>query len=234
LLFVLAGGSLFVIVSQTAKIGWQKASLLPCLLVVLATGVGISHSRLISLCPSLIMAGLAEHFYRASKSDSKANLEIRENWLQSQLKDRTSPAWLFQSFNLCLIFIGALFITNVIPPTLPQSSLGFQAPFKAITYLQTHRPIGRLLNDPQFGSVMSWYLKNPDVFIDTRFSMFEEQRVLDYHLLSLAQPGWQNILSKYKFDWAFLPPAQPLAICLEKSGWKPLYRDAQSVILTKP
>lgn len=202
----------------------QAARIIPppisIVFITLSIFIGIGHSRLIALCPLLLIGAVSESFCAGG--------------LTLPVSCQPAQTARMHLLNAVVVVLGALLVAGILPPTLPQGSAAFHPPFKAIDYLKQHRPAGQILNDPQFGSMMDFYCEKPDVFIDTRFSMFEEQRVADYQRLALLQPGWQEILDHYRFDWAFLPPGQPLAQRLAQNGWVVQYQDADATILTLP
>lgn len=216
--------------------GIKRVPFLAIALGLLGAYFGYSHSRLISIAPLFLIGAIAEtNWYAAkeSKPTSATNTEPRP-CIQSALERFFQPRILWYVVNAGLILTGVFFVTTIIPPTLPQSNKGCTPPFEAIKLIKAHRPSGRVLNDPQFGSIMEWYLENPDVFIDTRFSFFEESLVLDYHKMSICESNWQDILDRYHFDWAFLPPELPIAVKLKEIGWKAIFEDKAAVILLKP
>lgn len=132
--------------------------------------------------------------------------------------------------------VGVFFIsTRVAPPTIPQDSVAFHPPFKALKYLEKEPPPGRLLNDPQYGDVMIWHMKNPPkVFIDTRFDMYGAELVRDYENMTRCQGEWQALMSMYGISWVFLHVKEPLSEALSNDpGWRQLYKDEHSIVLAK-
>jgi len=81
---------------------------------------------------------------------------------------------------------------------------------------------------------MIWYLDNPDVFIDTRFSQYDPQRLPEVTQISNCDYGRKDIWQKYNFDWIFLRPTVPIVKALRQMGWKTVYEDKVAVILVKP
>lgn len=133
--------------------------------------------------------------------------------------------------------IGVYFVTlRVAAPVLPQSSKVMQAPFEAIKFIEAKAPKGRIFNDPQFGDVMIWKLKQPPkLFIDTRFDMYGAQLVEDYQTIYSTKDGWFDLLKKYGISWVFVRPESPLAQkLLDEKGWRTAYKDASAVILEEP
>ena len=45
-----------------------------------------------------------------------------------------------------------------------------------------------------------------------------------------AQPGWQEILDRWKVGWVLLEKEAPLVRVLDEEGWKRLYVDELAVI----
>ncbi len=142
----------------------------------------------------------------------------------------------------CVLTVGTLacfgaFITvsRIQPPNLPQTSSVVHVPNEALSFLADHPQSGRLFNDAQLGDMLIWRSPaNPLVFIDTRFDMYGEGFVSDYHCMRYASPGFEKLFRQYQIDWAFLPADAQLVSCLlDELSWHELYRDDKAVILSR-
>ncbi|MBS1992518.1 MAG: hypothetical protein JSS83_18495 [Cyanobacteria bacterium SZAS LIN-3] len=123
----------------------------------------------------------------------------------------------------------------IFPLAIPQSTSGFQVPAKAVQFIKTSRPAGRLCNDAQFGDVLIFELdEKAQVFIDTRFDMYGAKFCLDYYTIANALPGWEKLLQDYKIDWIFFPRQAPLGHRLQKNAeWKMAYGDNEAIIMVR-
>jgi len=117
---------------------------------------------------------------------------------------------------------------------MPAASQLFSPPYKAIKYLELHKPAGRLLNDCKFGSTMEWRMKNPpDIFIDGRFAV-DRQLVSNYNTMRLCRGNWQQLLDSYKISWLFFPPNMPIVTQLSKTTqWQIFYADQSAIVLCR-
>ena len=142
-----------------------------------------------------------------------------------------------------IVGLGAYLITFAVEPELPQGSAAFAPPVKAVKFIGQHRPHGNQLNDPHFGNVLMWQLKDaPPVFIDSRYNVFGNDLLQDYWKMVNCSEGWEGLLDKYQIDWVFIPPKLPLSKKLaihqerdsKKTGdWKLLYEDKASNIYAR-
>jgi len=135
------------------------------------------------------------------------------------------------------VIAGVYWISTfkTIDIAIPQSSIVFHSPTKAIEHLKTSLPEGNLLNDPQFGDVMIWHMSPcPKLFIDTRFDMYGWQIVEDYHQMSECKGNFQTKLADYNIRWIFMRPQQKLVSYLRQSpNWKTVYEDDTAVVLAR-
>jgi hypothetical protein len=138
----------------------------------------------------------------------------------------------FTLFVLLMAELGTYCVTFAVPPEIPQGSAAFTPPLGAIQFIKEHRPSGNLLNDPHFGCVMEWKLKDaPAVFLDPRYNIFGAEVGQDYWNMALCKNGWQDLLKKYDIRWVFLPPKLELVKEISKDpNWHLLYADEASVI----
>jgi hypothetical protein len=138
---------------------------------------------------------------------------------------------------LCVLMtaVGTYSMTFAVTPEIPQGSKAFSPPVKAIKFIASAPPRGNLLNDADFGDVMMWQMEhNPPVFIDTRYNLFGNGLLQDYWKMVKCQEGWQDLLSKYKIDWVFVPPNLELPKQLANDkAWQKLYSDNDSVIYAR-
>ena len=93
----------------------------------------------------------------------------------------------------------------------------------------------RVFTTDQWGDYLLWtgYPKQR-VFIDGRSDFFGEEIAARYVTAANGQPGWRDVMNRYRIDMVLLPPATPLAgLLAADGGWQVLHRDQQSVLLTR-
>ncbi|HEY9869818.1 MAG TPA: hypothetical protein V6D08_11680, partial [Candidatus Obscuribacterales bacterium] len=211
-----------------------------CLALAVCAGAGVR--RLIPFAALFLLAGLSM-IIRASclahneqARQDQAGVSILERW-QQYLSAILRPAAVSWPFGvLAMTCLGTALISLwIAPPELPKGNPTFRAPWRALAFLTGGVPHGRLLNDPQFGDVMIWYMAPAHLlFIDTRFDMYGDRLVQDYLSLVRARPNWQQLIERYRISWVFLKPELPLVDALQqKSGWTVRYRDEQAVIIVR-
>ncbi len=167
----------------------------------------------------------------SNRKEQVTKIELFLNQVDSTLKKLGSNNPLAMVTMLALTNIGSFIGMHSEAPRLPHPSDYCQPPFAAFDFLQTHTPQGAVLNDVYFGSMMIWYLKNPDVFMDTR--LINDQRAVEYLYIVNCWPGYEKIWSKYNFAWVFLKPSEPIVKILRQKGWKTVYLDDLAIIMQK-
>jgi hypothetical protein len=64
--------------------------------------------------------------------------------------------------------------------------------------------------------------------------MFGETYRRDYYSAIAAEPGWQQLLDRYRVDWVMIAPERPLARWLGiDPGWRRIYRDETAVVFVR-
>ena len=115
-----------------------------------------------------------------------------------------------------------------------QKSVDEVYPTQALPYLKAHPPQGRVLTHYLWGGYLDWNDRNLKVFIDSRVDIFEYAGVLQDYLDVLGLKKSNEILDKYKIQYVFFPPDEPLTYILEHDpAWKTIYSDKVSVLLQR-
>lgn len=136
---------------------------------------------------------------------------------------------------VCALILGAATSVRAFHVQVPQDSSSFLPPDAAIKFLEKARPVGRMLNDPQFGDVLIFRLgAGAQNFIDTRFDLYGEKLTNDFWKMANGIENWRELLDHYKIDWVFLIPDYRLIRLLNESGkWQEVYRDPSAVIMSR-
>lgn len=197
-----------------------------------------SHSRLVPFAILLLVGSMAL-LWRVQD-----NHDAGHNSLWAKLAFDMPGNILVSLAALIFGSAGALLMALwIMPPMLPQDSIAFRPPYKAITYLVKTKEMGgpnaeflktNLFNDPQYGDVLIWQTPGlAKVFIDTRFDLYGSKYVADYQTMIHAEAGWRSLLQQYKIGWIFLPKRAPLSIeLLKDSAWRVDYKDDHCVVLS--
>ena len=91
----------------------------------------------------------------------------------------------------------------------PQSSLPVEA--------ATHLPAGRLFTTDRWADYLIYAEPGRGVFFDCRNDVYGPRFVRDYLAVIKAQPGWQDILTKYGLTVALVPKDSPIFAALAAS-----------------
>jgi len=200
-------------------------------LIPLGLAGGIKTIRSIPLADLFLVTGTARTASTVAVSGEGFKSEVNEH-----LDRLINPiSWQWPSICLVMAALGALVMTNAVPPEIPQGSAAFSPPFQAIEYIREHPPAGNLLNDPHFGATMIWRLNpTPRVFIDPRYNLYGNALLQDYWTMVLCREGWYEMLNKYKIGWIFLPPNLELSKKLQSDPqWRLLYSDKSGVVIER-
>ncbi len=107
-------------------------------------------------------------------------------------------------------------------------------PTAALDFIQRQHINGRIFNEYAWGGYMEWKVPGLKPFIDGRADIFVFNGVFDDFLSATAVRHSFEILDKYKIDYVFLPPEQPLSYLLEhSSAWHSIYADKVAVLFER-
>ena len=134
-----------------------------------------------------------------------------------------------------LAALGVTLMANRITVlSLPQISKNWVPPVRAIQYLMDHPQTGPLFNEALIGSMLTWYLPNVKVFVDTRFDEYGKGILSDYQSVIFLQTTAPAVLKTYGIQWIFLQSDQPLTAALKKApGWTVIYSDEDACIFRR-
>lgn len=129
---------------------------------------------------------------------------------------------------LAILAIGKLYIVTYPAVVRYYEAQGY--PTRAIGWLSTSEPGGRVLNEYNWGGYIQWKLPGFPVFVDGRTDLYGDVIIKDWITAVQTGSGWQAILSRYQVDLVLLAPDRPLLKALPAAGWKLLYQDDQAII----
>jgi hypothetical protein len=108
-------------------------------------------------------------------------------------------------------------------------------PVRAVERMRPFPPGQRLFNDALWGGYFSFCCW-PAVqnFVDGRVDMYGETYMREYFSAIAGEPGWRQLLDRYRVDWVMIAPDRPLARWLViDPGWRELYRDGVAVVFVR-
>ncbi|HEY9760473.1 MAG TPA: hypothetical protein V6C97_35265 [Oculatellaceae cyanobacterium] len=214
----------------------------PLLLALAGTLLVLFFRRLTPLGLIIMYFAIARNYNLGNQADSipDESESTIERWLRQldiPLSRLGVPgSWLSSSASLLTAAIVCLATSSfMVAPAIPAPSRLFVPPVQALQYLEENQPAGRILNDSKYGSMMTWCMKHPpDIFIDGRFDSFDPVLIADYNSMRLCQPGWRELLDKYKIQTVFFPATAPIILLLRQdAGWHVEFADSDSVILRR-
>ncbi len=115
-----------------------------------------------------------------------------------------------------------------------QQKVDEEYPKTALEFMQRQHINGRIFNEYAWGGYMEWNAPQLKTFVDGRADIFVFNGVFDDFLRATAMKHSFEILDKYKIDYVFLRPEEPLNYLLEHSrGWHPIYSDKVAVLFER-
>jgi hypothetical protein len=115
-----------------------------------------------------------------------------------------------------------------------QQKVDEEYPKAALEFMQQQQLKGRIFNQYKWGGYMEWHDPELKTFVDGRADIFVYNGVFKDFLRATALDHSFEILDKYKIDYVFLRPEEPLNYLLEHSGgWRLIYSDKVAVLFER-
>jgi hypothetical protein len=138
--------------------------------------------------------------------------------------------WLTGLNWLILILVLSLCAIKVYHPLRPEVNLAAQEeylPVEAVQFIRANNLSGPMFNSYNWGGYLIWHLY-PDypVFIDGRTDLYEDEFIRQYVKVTLARPGWLEVLDRYGVNFILIENDSILAAFLaEGDEWQCIYTD---------
>ena len=115
-----------------------------------------------------------------------------------------------------------------------QQRIDDEYPRAALHFIQQQHLNGRIFNQYAWGGYMEWHAPELKTFVDGRADIFVYNGVFEDFLRATSLKHSFEVLDKYKIDYVFLRPNEPLIYLLEHSpGWRSIYSDKIAVLLER-
>ncbi len=109
-------------------------------------------------------------------------------------------------------------------------------PAAAVEYLQREQSVEPVFGPDQWGGYLIYRLYPKRlVLIDDRHDLYGSDRFREYLILMQAEPGWQDVLKKWRIQTFVLPAGSTLANLLGQlpKEWSTVYEDKSAVVIEK-
>jgi hypothetical protein len=143
------------------------------------------------------------------------------------------PKKLNSAFIAIALVIAAVFYS---PREVGFGLAAAKFPVEAVEFIQRQKLQGPLFNSYNFGGYLIWALPAEPVFIDGRaFTVYSERHFNDFIEAFQDVAKFEELKSRYQFKLAILQPKDTNELLINwmlANGWRDVYRDAISIVLT--
>lgn len=220
---------LFMVVATTLLLALSPRRLRPrqVLFLLAATAaalVSVRHIPIYALIAVPLLSQLAEGYFEQRSA---------RNPPQSRPVLRASGKLLLNAS--LVLALAAFAIGRVFYLSQQQAEKeAHEFPRAAVNFLFQHHLPEPILNDYAWGGYLIWNLyPYYPVFIDGRTDLYGDTVMPEFIAGYYLNGDWAAPLEKWGIRTALLPPDAPLAVALRlRPGWRQVYSDAQSVVLT--
>jgi hypothetical protein len=146
--------------------------------------------------------------------------------------------WLTALNWLILILVLSLCAIKVYQPLTLEVNLATQEeylPVEAVQFIHANNLPGLMFNSYNWGGYLIWHLY-PDypVFIDGRTDLYDDEFIRQYVKVTLARPGWREVLDQYSVNFILIESDSILVAFLEESDeWPCIYTDDMATIFIR-
>ncbi|MGD9496958.1 MAG: hypothetical protein AB7Y46_11720 [Armatimonadota bacterium] len=127
---------------------------------------------------------------------------------------RREPTALYAGIMVALAVLAVL----AVPSALRRVDVVFSQdyPIECVRFADREGIEGRMFNTYRWGGYLIWRLwPRQRVFIDGRADVIGREIAMDWQKAHKLEDGWQEVLERYRIDWAILSVSSPLCRALE-------------------
>ena len=167
-------------------------------------------------------------------------------WIFNQTKNRFVDIFQKKSKDISLmdasgsgclwLVVGILIVTLALTTNRIEYKFDeTRKPVEAVNFLKKVSLKGNMFNDDEFGDYIIYSVyPQYKVFIDSRVDMYGVDHFKDYLTMIYFEPGWENIIEKYKINWVILDSDSILSRYLvERRDWRLIYSDEVANIFVR-
>ena len=182
-------------------------------------GIGLysafSYTRFLFLAAILVLPLLAQDF---------------SGWLRSS---SAPPRRLVNAAVMVAMLIAGISIHGRRAARFPSVEEG-TFPVKALPYLASFKPVGRVFNDYNWGGYLEWHARGLPIFVDSRVDIFERSGAFADYLNAIQLKDSFAILDKYQIRYVLFRQDTPLVYLLRHSpAWKIDYEDTTTILMER-
>lgn len=218
---------LIIIVFAYSK---RKPNVIEAILLILFTGMSLYSVRYIPLFGVIVIPILLRYIDLELLSRHQDVV----NFIKKRIENITTVDHITKGYIwpiLCIV-ITLLFAVN---GTLVYQFNSDIKPIAALEFLRKNPIAGNMYNNDEFGDcVIYTYAQQYKVFIDGRGDMYGSERLKEYFRVREFEPGWQDVIEKYKISWMFINTGSVLSrYLILTNDWKLVYSDKVASIFVK-
>jgi hypothetical protein len=211
-----------IITPTTNRRTWTTGELA---FVAIGTYSAFRHTRFLFLAAIVVMPTIGGHLAHAVHSMRRG--------VANTTKSRALTAWSRAWLNA--ILLTAMILLSYCAMAYRSRSL--RAPSKdfpeaALPFLKSFQPYGPLFNECLWGGYITYNVPHLQVFIDSRFDIFERNGTLKDYLDIIGLRKSVELLDLHHIRYVLFERDTPLVYLLQQTHqWQPLYDDGSTILL---
>ncbi len=132
-----------------------------------------------------------------------------------------------------LLFTGLVKLVVVNQEEFVEEQIELMYPDRAVHWIEENHPTGEIFSEYNWGGYLIWRLHDYPVFIDGRTDLYGDEIIHQWVSVMNCAPHWEDILEQWNAQTLLVSPSRAVIGCALHAGWKEVYKDENSVLLTK-
>lgn len=208
----------------------KRPTSIELILIIFFTNMALYSIRYVTLFAIVfapILQRRADELLEGARGVFVESFRVRSTRIASM--DASARGWLWLSAGVTVVVMCAAggTIRYSFDPKLK--------PVAAVEFLKKERISGNMFDNDEFGDYII-YAAWPEyrVFFDGRSDMYGTERMKEYFSVINFEPGWEQVIEKYRIDWFIIGANSALSRYLRAgSGWKLIYADRVAHVFVK-
>jgi hypothetical protein len=221
---------LLLLLIATLAVSKRSVDATELALMLVFTNMALYSARYIPLF-ALVVAPILTRQSEEAKSESAGRLAafFRQRSRNMALMDQRATGYLWPAATLLVVMLA------LYSGRLHQGFDAKKKPVAAVEFLLQEQIPGNMFNDDEFGDYLIYRaFPRYRVFFDGRSDMYGTGKLKEYSTVINFEPGWEQILDKYRITWVFYGTNSNLSrFLLKEKSWVLIYSDTVASIFVR-
>ncbi len=238
---------------QSPNFHWISTQPFIWLLILLISGLGLSHKKLkftdfILISIFLYLALLAGrnlalfavvisplilrylNEIQLPRTDISGYLRLTQRNVVFSRRAQNLINWGILGF---VLFGAIVKVYLIFPASVNEKAFQSLFPVNAVLQIKKIPSDGQLFNSYNWGGYLLWALPERKVFIDGRTDLYNDEIIEDWLQVVQLKTGWEDVLKKWNIESILMEKDWSGKQLLQSRGWCLVYQDEMAILLQR-